>query len=73
MYVYTFAHSLVFNAFCHAQCSRAIQCVLFRQHKAPVALCKEIQCVLHTAGSMLKVGPSQPTGARTSTYQEVTQ
>lgn len=53
VYVYTFAHSHVFNAFCHAQCLGAIQCALFTQHRAPVAVHKEIQCVLHTSGSML--------------------
>lgn len=69
--VWLWIYSLVFNAFCHAQSSGAIQCTLFRQHSAPVALRKEMHRVLHTAGSMLKV--RQPSGGWTSTYQEVTQ
>ncbi len=54
MYVYAFAHSAVFNAFCHGQCLGVIQCALFRQRRATVGLHKEMQCVLYTTGSVLK-------------------
>lgn len=52
MYVYAFAHSLVFNALCRGQRSGAIRFAMFGQHRASVGLHKEIQCVPHTTGSM---------------------
>ena len=52
MYVYAFAHSLVFNALCRGQRSGAIQFALFGQLRASVGPHKEIQCVPHTTGSM---------------------
>lgn len=52
MYVYAFAHSLVFNALCRGQCSGAIQFALFGQHRASVGPHKEIQCVPHTTRSI---------------------
>lgn len=53
-------HSLVFDAFCHTQSSGGIQWTLFRWYSASVALHKEVQCVLHTAGSMLEVKLVEP-------------
>lgn len=49
----------LFNGFCHVQCLGTSQFSLFRQHRATVGLHKEVQCVLHTNGSMLKTKPSQ--------------